>query len=291
MQRVKHGLKIGPIVMRVILAVLFTAGVYVCVAAGQSDLEPGRVGQGSLLYRSPVSGNYEEVPLVHTDAALDVRGLVASATVTQRYVNSGSEAVEAVYVFPLPHDAAVYDLEMRIGNRVIRSEIHERAEAKRIYEAAKTEGKRAAVVEEERPNIFTASVANITPGDQIDVRLRYVEPLQWEAGKLRIEFPMVVGPRYIPGTQAAGHDGTGWATNTNAVPDASRITPIVRHPESRARHDMSVSVDLDAGFEAATVRSVSHQVTVRRTTDGRQRVELTNEARSYLINTLNRLSG
>jgi len=278
MRRVEGGFQTKQIVIRVILAVLFAAGIYVGVAAGQSECEPGRVGQGSLLYRSPVSGKYSEVPLVHTDAALDIRGQVAAATVTQRYVNSGSEPVEAVYVFPLPHDAGVYDLEIRIGNRVIRSEIHEREEAKRIYEAAKSEGKRAAIVEEERPNIFTASVANIMPGDQIDVRLRYVEPLKWEAGKMRIVFPMVVGPRYIPGTPAVGHDGTGWAADTNAVADGSRITPIVRHEENRNGHDISVSADLDAGFEAATVTSVSHEVTVRRSANGRQHVELTNEA-------------
>jgi len=103
------------------------------------------------------------VPLVHTDVALDVRGLVAAATVTQQYVNSSAEPIEAVYVFPLPHDAAVYDLEIRIGNRLIRSVIREREEAKRVYESAKSEGKRAALVEEERPNIFTASVANLMP--------------------------------------------------------------------------------------------------------------------------------
>ena len=265
--------------MRVILAVLYAAaGVYVGVAAGQSECEPTRMGQGSLLYRSPVTGKYAEVPLVHTDAVLDVRGLVAAATVTQQYVNSESEAVEAVYVFPLPQDAGVYDLEIRIGNRVIRSEIHERQEAKRIYDEAKSEGRRAAIVEEERPNIFTTSVANIMAGGHIDVRLKYVEPLRWEAGKMRVVFPMVVGPRYITGTQAKGHEGTGWAADTDAVPDASRITPVVRHPESRTGHDISVTVNLDAGFQTSAVTSVSHEVTVRQLEDGRQSVQLTNEA-------------
>jgi len=135
---------------------------------GQFDNGPSSVCEGSLLYRSPISGLYESVPLVHTDVTLDVRGLAAAATVTQQYVNSGTEPIEAVYVFPLPHDAAVYDMEIRIGNRLIRSVIREREEAKRVYESAKSEGKRAALVEEERPNIFTASVANIMPGDQMD---------------------------------------------------------------------------------------------------------------------------
>jgi len=119
------------------------------------------VCEGSMLYWSAISGAYEVVPLVHTDAEFDVRGLVAAATVTQLYENSSSSPIEAVYVFPLPHNAAVYDMEIRIGNRIIRSKIRERQEAKRTYEAAKSAGKHTALVEEERPNIFTASVANI----------------------------------------------------------------------------------------------------------------------------------
>ena len=123
-----------------------------------------------------------------------MRGLVASATVTQQYANSSSVPIEAIYVFPLPHDAAVYDMEIRIGNRVIKSVVREREEAKRVYTQAKSEGKRAALLEQERPNIFTASVANIMPGDHIDVRMRYVQPLRWEAGKMRLVFPHGRGP-------------------------------------------------------------------------------------------------
>src|SRR5258706_10098639 len=245
---------------------------------GQSDNAPPPVYEGSLLYRSPISGRYESVPLVHTDVVLDVRGLAAAATVTQQYVNSGTEPIEAVYVFPLPHDAAVYDLEIRVGNRVIHSAIREREEAKRLYESAKSEGKRAALVEEERPNIFTASVANLMPGDHIDVRLRYVEALRWEDGRIRLVFPMVVGPRYVPGTQAVGHDGAGWAMDTDAVPDASRITPPVRPPHRRPRHDASLSVGPHSAFEFGTVNSVSHAITDRRLPDGRHHVELASGA-------------
>jgi Ca-activated chloride channel family protein len=239
-----------------------------------SDNAPPRVYGGSLLYHSSISGHFESLPLVHTDVTLDVRGLAAAATVTQQYVNPGTDPIEAVYVFPLPHDSAVYDLEIRIGNRLIRSTIREREEAKRVYDSAKSEGKRAALVEQERPNIFTASVANLMPGDHIDVRLRYVQPLSWEDGRIRLVFPMVVGPRYIPGSEAVSHTGTGWAVDTDAVSDASRITPPVRNPDSRPGHDISLSVDLDSGFEFGSINSVSHAITVRRLPDGRRRVEL-----------------
>ncbi len=264
----------------------FTLLAFITILAGAVSGSPGGQddkaapcgSEGALLYRSTSSGRYESVPLVHTDVALDVRGLVAAATVTQQYVNSNTEPIEAVYVFPLPHDAVVYDMEIRIGNRLIRSVIREREEAKRVYESAKSEGKRAALVEEERPNIFTASVANLMPGDHVDVRLRYVQPLLWEDGRMRLVFPMVVGPRYIPGTQAISHNGTGWAPDTDVVPDASRITPTVQHPESRPAHDISLVVDLDSGLEAASIKSISHEITVRRLSDGRQRIELAHGA-------------
>ena len=259
---------------RFVFALLVVTTILARLSAGQTDHNPPEVREGSLLYRSPISGRYESVPLVHTDATLDVRGLVAAATVTQQYVNSSTAPIEAVYIFPLPHDAAVYDMEIRIGNRVIRSVIHEREEAKRVYEAAKSEGKRAALLEEERPNIFTASVANIMPNDRIDVRLLYVESLRWEKGRMRLIFPMVVGPRYIPGTEAVDHTGTGWAADTDAVPDASRITPVVRNPENRSGHDISLGVDLDSGFEAASITCVSHAVSVHRLANGRQHVAL-----------------
>jgi Ca-activated chloride channel family protein len=275
MRRFSENQVIQKVCMRLALALLALTTILAGRASGQTDDEgPSRVGQGCLLYHLPISGRYETVPLVHTDVALDVRGLVAAATVTQQYVNSTNEPIEAVYVFPLPHGAAVYDMEIRIGNRVIRSLIREREEAKRTYEAAKSEGKRAALVEEERPNIFTASVANLMPGDHVDVRLRYVEPLRWEESRVRLVFPMVVGPRYISGTEAVGHEGTGWAPDTDAVPDASRITPPVHHPETRPGHDISLAVDLDAGFEFGSIKSVSHEISVRRLPDGRQHIEL-----------------
>ena len=267
---------------RLAFALLTVATIFAGRVSGAQDEQPQSapppVCEGSLLYRSPISGRYESVPLVHTDVILDVRGLALAATVSQLYVNSGTEPIEAVYVFPLPHDSAVYDMEIRIGTRVIRSTIREREEAKRVYQSAKSEGKRAALVEEERPNIFTASVANLMPGDQIDVRLRYVQPLRWEDARIRLVFPMVVGPRYIPGTQAVGHTGTGWGVDTDAVSDASRITPPVRNPDSRPGHDISLSVDLDSGFEFGSINSVSHAITVRRLPDGRRHVELASGA-------------
>jgi Ca-activated chloride channel family protein len=260
------------------LTVVLGAGV----AAAQQEAEQQsglpEITEGSLVFRSPVSGRYDFVPLAHTDVSIDVRGLVASTTVVQRYANTTDQAIEAVYVFPLPPDAAVYDLQVKVGDRLIKSVIKEREEAKRTYEAAKSEGKRAALLEQERPNIFTASLANLMPGDEIDVRIRYVQPLAWEDGRVRLTFPMVVGPRFIPGEPVAGRQGTGWSHDTGAVPDASRITPPVRHPDSRPGHDISVTVRLHAGLALGEVSSTSHDVQIEKKSDGTALVRLAQAA-------------
>jgi Ca-activated chloride channel homolog len=265
---------------RAVIGILGMAAVMVALlglaaaAAGADDGALPPVTEGSLVFRSPVSGRYELVPLRHTDVQIDVRGLVAAATVTQQYENTSDEPLEAVYVFPLPHDAAVYDMEARIGDRLIKSVIKEREEAKKTYEAARQAGKRAALLEQERPNIFTASLANVMPHDRIEVKIRYVEALPWEDGRVRLTFPMVVGPRYIPGTVATGHAGTGWAVDTDAVPDASRITPPVRNPDSRPGHDIALSVRMEAGTSLGAISSPTHPVQVDRSADGSASVRL-----------------
>src|SRR6266566_3742243 len=138
---------------------------------------------------------------------------------------------EGIYVFPLPEDAAVDHLRMQVGDRVIEGIIQERSTAKAQYEQAKQEGQRASLVEQERPNVFTTSVANIAPGAAIAVEIEYQQTVRYDAGQFRLRFPMVVGPRYIPGVPAPGpSSGTGWSSDTVEVPDASRITPPVAHP-------------------------------------------------------------
>src|ERR1051326_4919181 len=122
----------GKVCRRMVLALAAVVAVFTSsLVAQQAETGPPDVGQGSLLFRSPVSGKYFSVPLLHTDARIDVRGLAASVTVIQQYANSSAQPIEAVYVFPLPHDAAVYDMEIHICNRVIHSVVRERQEAKK----------------------------------------------------------------------------------------------------------------------------------------------------------------
>jgi Ca-activated chloride channel family protein len=207
----------------------------------------------------------------------DITGFLARVTVTQEFENPFSEKIEAVYTFPLPHDAAVDDMTMLVGGRVVRGKIKRREEAQKIYDAARAAGKVAALLDQERPNIFTQMVANIMPGESVKVEISYVETLHYEEGFYEFVFPMVVGPRYIPGAPI-GRQGGGWSLDTNRVPDASRITPPVVKPGTRAGHDISVTVALDAGVPVGELVSSTHEVEVSRPSASKVMVRLKDRA-------------
>ena len=192
---------------------------------------------GSLLFLPRAEAG---LPLEETRVEIDISGPVAEMTVEQTFLNDNEDFIEALYVFPLHQDSAVDAMVMRIGDREIRADIMEREEAREVYEEALESGRSAALVEQERPNVFTQNVANIPPGERIHVILHVVQPLTYEDGRYRFEFPLVVGPRFVP---------TG-------VEDAARITPPVSPGDTGHR----VSIDLQAwmGFPLADMESISH---------------------------------
>src|SRR2546421_12725546 len=202
--------------------------------------------QGALKILDPEKGVVAECPLKHTDVKAEISGFMSRVVVTQEFENPFKDKIEAVYTFPLPQNAAVDDMTMRVGDRTVRGRIKRREEARAVYEAARAAGHVASLLDQERPNIFTQSVANIMPGEQVKVTISYVETLKYEDGSYEFVFPMVVGPRYVPG-EAAGARGDGFAPDTDRVPDGSRITPQPAPAGLRAGHDVSLQILLDAG--------------------------------------------
>ncbi len=220
-------------------------------------------------------------PLKHTDVKAEISGFLARATVTQEFENPFKEKIEAVYTFPLPQNAAVDDMTMIVGDRTVRGKILRREEAEAVYEAAKTRGQTASLLNQERPNIFTQSVANILPGEQIKITISYVETLKYEDGAYEFVFPMVVGPRYVPGNATGASvniNGNGFAPNTDRVPDASRITPQPVPEGMRAGHDVSIEVAVDAGVPIDGLTSKTHDVDIERPDDHRAVVRLKDQA-------------
>lgn len=214
--------------------------------------------------------------LKHTAVKAEISGFVSRVRVRQIFHNPLDTKIEAVYVFPLPQEAAVDSMVMRVGDRRIVGQIKPREEARALYEAARTAGQVASLLDQERPNIFTQSVANIEPGAQVVIEISYVEMLKYEEGFFEFGFPMVVGPRYMPGSPL-GKRGTGWAPDTTQVHDASKISPPVAPPGTRTGHDISVTVHIDAGMELFEVESVLHEIQIKRKGSQQATVTLTHK--------------
>jgi Ca-activated chloride channel family protein len=267
-------------------------------------------GTGELRVVDDDGDAVSSLPLRHTRIQATVAGAAAQVMVEQTFHNPFDRPIETVYVFPLPHKAAVNQVEVRIGERVLRADIRKRQEAVQVYDTARREGRVAVLLEQERPNIFTQQVANVMPGHEIVVRMRYFEQLEYDAG-YELVIPTVVGPRFIPGkplgsmnvpasmpgapspdagSPAADDDsarqerrpGTGWAPDTDQVPDASRITPHVLAPGADSGHRIDIAVDLDLGVPIGGIESINHAVDVQR--DGKQRAQVRLRANDTIAN-------
>ncbi len=267
----------GAFVSLVLGLAVFIVATQAQAASRQSDVQ-----QGTLFLRDTASRI--AAPLLFTDVHIDVAGMTARVQVTQRFANPTPDWREGVYVFPLPEKAAVDHLHMQIGDRVIDGQIKEKEDARRTYEAAKADGRKATLFEQERSNLFTTNVAHIGPGEEIVVAIEYQQTLHYDAGSFALRFPLAITPRYIPGTAIAaaeaepGTKGTGFAMRTDAVPDADRITPPVVLPGEGAVNPVSITVDLNAGFPLAQLTSPYHAVRIEDVAGNRYRVTLSDGA-------------
>ena len=165
--------------------------------ASADGLTPGQMKSGSLLLR--MEHGYSSATLLNTEVSMKISGLVARVTVKQQFRNNSPNWVEGIYVFPLPDRAAVDRMRLHIGERFIEGEIQEKDHAKKTYENAKQAGKKASLVEQQRANLFTTSVANVAPGELVVIEIEYLEDIRFDDGSFSIRFPMTVTPRYISG--------------------------------------------------------------------------------------------
>jgi len=209
------------------------------------------VGCGELLWRH--ADGLVPLPAVSTDVVIEVNGPLITGTVSQRFVNPTDEVIEAVYVFPLPENAAVHAMEIIVGERRIVSIVQEKQEARRTYETAKADGRRVALVEQERPNLFTTAVANICPGDEIVVELGYLDRVDYANGAFTLAFPLTFTPRYIPPTMRRSEAGARAAAGVTSRWVADGDT---RYPAATLR------VNLNPGVEIEGIDSASHELRI-----------------------------
>jgi Ca-activated chloride channel family protein len=270
--RVKHVSDGAAITGLILLAISLLIGAFADARAGDwRAMRPGEAKSGTLLFKSVDEGSYVQAPLLGADFDITVSGPTARTRVTQHFYNPSDGWVEGVYVYPLPDNAAVDTLKMVVGNRVIIGEIKERQAAKKIYEQAKAEGKKAALVEQERPNIFTNSVANIGPGETVVVQLEYQQTVPQSGNAFSLRVPLVVAPRYNPKpiVQTVDFQGGGWGrVSSDPVPDRGRIEPPVLDPRANPPiNPVTLTVRLQAGFPLGEIKSHHHEITTDRVSD------------------------
>lgn len=235
-------------------------------------------------YVKSLDGQKLAFPLQHTEVQAKIAGNLSRVEVVQTFENPFETALEAVYIFPLPDECAVDEMEIRIGDRTIKGSIKRRQDAQQIYEQAKQAGRTAGLLEQERDNIFTQSIANVLPGERIDVTIRYTDSLKFAGGNYEFVFPTVVGPRYIPGTAIEGELISGGSAtapltrnlDTDRVPDASRLNAPILPVGMRSGHDINVTIEIVAGLPIHEVSSPSHAIQIDRQAQ-KVRVRLSNE--------------
>ncbi len=249
--------------------------------ARAADDEPGA---GSLLLHSPGS---PPVPALMQRSAVQVSisGIVAVVTLEQRFHNTSEQWAEGVYTFPLPGQAAVRALEIRVGERRIVGAIQERKEAEAVYAAARDAGRKASLVSQQRPNLFSNRIANIAPGESVTVRLELVQPVTYADGEFGLRLPMTLTPRYIPGITLAGSAESnesppmpyylghylGHYLATDQVPDAPLLA-VAQYPragsDATPLNPVTIAIELDPGMPLARVDTPYHEMRLRR--DGNQ---------------------
>ena len=262
-----------------LLVAIALSVVTLLLATGAQAATLNDAKTGALLFRTGASGEYVVAPTLQTEVAIQVTGMIARTRLSQVFQNPGAEFVEGVYVFPLPEKAAVDRLWMRIGERVIEGRIQEKGEARKTFETAKREGRKAALVEQQRPNLFTNSVAHIGPGENVRITIEYQQTLAYENGEYRLRFPLAVTPRYIP----AGASADTLPDVPKAI-EADEVDGPLQLP-SYASDDcggglanpVDIAVVIDAGLPLASVVSSYHEAQVQKESGNRTAVYLTKE--------------
>lgn len=211
----------------------------------------------------------------HTRVDATLFGSAAHVTVTQRFTNGSRRAIDAIYVFPLPHQSVVSSLTVTMGGRQLSGRVTSREAAVEAYVSARKQGRAVALVEEERRNVFTQSLAEVPPGATVVVELGYDVELSRRGDGFEFVYPMVVGPRFVPGVPVDGlSSGGGTAPDTDLVPDGSRVTPPVRRPTTRTRHAIEVNLVLSPGGELESIGSPTHKIETKALRDGQWQIGL-----------------
>ena len=266
-------------------------------ALNSDRLDDYQQNAGQLLMQTQQGGVQQPALQLESAVHFSVSGIASHVQLKQRFRNDSNDWVEGRYVFPLPEQAAVNRLRVTIGERVIEGKVFEKQQAAKLYNQAKQQGRKAGLVSQQRPNLFTTAIANIGPGETIEVEIDYLQTLAYEQGQFSLRFPMTITPRYVPGVplgapyRAIDDDNKaspvtrqaanpwGWTVNTDQVDDAEAISPwmFAQPPTiSEPLNPIRITADIDMGLPMATIDSAYHDIVVERDqrADGRERYQI-----------------
>jgi Ca-activated chloride channel family protein len=259
----------------VVIAMYFIFGLmlqYVYADTGETS-DPYQSQHGSV-WLLPDNGTYIEALQMQTDVDYEVTGAIARAKVKQQFKNSSSLWAEGIYVFPLPENAAVDHFRMLVGERVIEGQVKERITARRTYEQARATGKKASLIEQQRPNVFTTALANIAPGEEISVELEFQQLLDFRDDGYRLRFPMVIGPRYHAARiRAQTSQSQGQPGSLSDSTSVHTETDPVNHNNNPVR----IHVLLDAGVSLYDLSSTYHRIDINQTSENRYSISTIGE--------------
>lgn len=242
-----------------VLLMLFVHPLY--AEAGQPTMEQ----PGQLYLINHQSARQQPALILESDFSVQVSGLLADTRLSRSFRNTTDQWQEGIFVFPLPDKATVYGLTMTVGERRIVGQLEPKAKARHTYERAKYEGQHAATLEQHRPNLFTSRVANIPPGETVQVEVRYQQMVAFRHGEFELRLPTTLTPRYIPGqpiAEAKSQWQSGWALATAEVADAAEISPFTVRPDDVASdsHRADIRIDIDSGLALVDISSPSHRL-------------------------------
>ena len=263
--RVKH-------VILLLSASCFISLSGISLSDANSELENDETSVGEL-FLTDQSGHSIPSLLLNTDIKADINGLIATITVKQHFKNDSEQWVNGRYVFPLPENGAIDGMLIKVGDRIIKGTIKEKESAKKVFEAAKSAGKKAALLEQHRPNLFSMTVANIPPNSEVITEIRVIDSVQYKDNQFSLRMPTTITPRYIPGKSLIVNlqeeqdvqinHASGWGINTDIVADASLITPPQTHAEEHhIDHHFSLKLNLHAGVELTEIGSSTHAISI-----------------------------
>jgi len=250
--------------MRAVLTLTLLLFTVPALAGPQGDAADDKVCSPYFFVEGTNPGT-ESFPLKSTQVTANISGVIADVTVTQVYENHGDVPIHAKYVFPGSTRSAVHGMRIRVGDQAVVARIQERQKAAQEFEAAKAAGKSASLLEQQRPNVFSMAVANILPGNRVEVELTYSEMLVPEEGIYQFVYPTVVGPRYSNTPESAASEPVTWIQ-----------TPYL-HQGQATPALLSVHVNVSTGVPLADLRSPSHQVGIDREQPSVAHVTLDND--------------